>query len=190
MWRSYASTKVLQTTQRVKGIRKKKFTTIILNLDDKAFVVHVVSIISLDRNVHPFYQAQMAPINTDKNSITILSEYTNFITVFSLGLVADLQDHTKINNYAIELIDGNHQLSNLIENLEPVELEILKAYRKINLANGFMRLSKFPVGILIFFILKLNNNLCLSVDYRGLNNLTIKNQYLLPLISESLDRLD
>ncbi len=36
---------------------------------------------------------------------------------------------------------------------------------------------------------KLDGSLRLWVDYRGLNNLTIKNQYPLPLVRELLDRL-
>ena len=59
-----------------------------------------------------------------------------------------------------------------------MELEILKAYIKNNLANGFIRSFKFLTGGLIFFNKKLDSSLRLSVDYGGLNNLSIKNQYL------------
>ena len=70
----------------------------------------------------------------------------------------------------------------------PVELETLKAYIETNLVNGFIRLSKSPAGALILFNKKANGSLRLFVNYQGLNNLTIKNQYLLPLIGELLDR--
>ena len=66
---------------------------------------------------------------------------------------------------------------------------MLKTYIKANLASGFIRPSKSPAGALILFVRKKNGSLCLCVDYRGLNNLTIKNRYPLPLIGESLDRL-
>ena len=36
---------------------------------------------------------------------------------------------------------------------------------------------------------KLGGGLRFYVDYRGLNTITIKNRYPLPLISETLDRL-
>jgi hypothetical protein len=39
------------------------------------------------------------------------------------------------------------------------------------------------------FVLKKDSSLCLYVDYRGLNTITKKNRYPLPLISETLDRL-
>ncbi len=76
-----------------------------------------------------------------------------------------------------------------IYSLGPVELETLKAYIENNLASDFIRPSKSPVGIPILFDMKPDGSLRLCIDYRGLNNLTIKNRYLLPLVGESLDRL-
>ena len=66
---------------------------------------------------------------------------------------------------------------------------MLKAYIKNNLANGLIRPSKSPAGAFIFFNKKPNGSLRLCVDYQGLNNLTIKNRYLLPLVKELLDQL-
>ncbi len=77
-----------------------------------------------------------------------------------------------------------------IYSLRPVELETLKAYIENNLANGFIKPSMSPVKVLIFFDKKSDSSLRLYVDYQSLNNLTIKNWYLLPLVKESFDRLD
>ena len=66
---------------------------------------------------------------------------------------------------------------------------MLKAYIKINLAKSFIRLSKLLVGVSIFFDYKLNGSFCLYINYCGLNNLTIKNLYPLPLMSKSFDCL-
>jgi len=41
----------------------------------------------------------------------------------------------------------------------------------------------------VLFVPKKDGGLRLYVDYQGLNNLTKKNRYPLPLISETLDRL-
>ena len=70
-----------------------------------------------------------------------------------------------------------------------MELEILKTYIKTNLVNSFIGPSKSPTGALILFIRKKNGSFWLCIDYWGLNNLTIKNWYPLPLIGKSLDRL-
>ena len=72
-------------------------------------------------------------------------------------------------------------------NLGPVELETLKAYIETNLGNGFIRPSTSLAGAPILFNRKLDGSLRLCINYGGPNNLTIKNQYLLPLIRESRD---
>ena len=58
------------------------------------------------------------------------------------------------------------------------------------MANEFIRPSKTPAKAPILFDHKSDGSLRLCVDYQGLNNLTIKNRYPLPLIGESLDRLE
>ena len=70
-----------------------------------------------------------------------------------------------------------------------MELETLKTYIKANLASGFIRFSKSPASAPIVFVRKKDGSLHLYVDYQGLNNLTIKNCYQLPLIGESLNHL-
>ena len=70
-----------------------------------------------------------------------------------------------------------------------MELETLKTYIETYLKTGFIWPSKSPAGAPILFDKKLDGSLRLCVDYRGLNNLTIKNRYPLPLIGEALDRL-
>ena len=97
--------------------------------------------------------------------------------------------NTGINEYAIELIDGKNLPYGPIYALSPVELETLKIYIETHLETGFIWPSKSPVGTSILFDKKFNNSLRLCVNYQGLNNLTIKNQYRLPLIGQSLDEL-
>ncbi len=101
----------------------------------------------------------------------------------------ELPENTGMNEHAIELIDGKHPPYGSIYALSPVELETLKAYIKTHLKTGFIRPSKSPAGAPILFNKKPDGSFRLCVDYRGLNNLTIKNQYPLLLIGEALDRL-
>ncbi len=70
-----------------------------------------------------------------------------------------------------------------------MELETLKTYIEIYLKTGFIWPSKSLAGALIFFDKKPDGRLRLCVDYWGLNNLIMKNQYPLLLIGEALDHL-
>ncbi len=70
-----------------------------------------------------------------------------------------------------------------------MELETLKIYIKTHLKTEFIQLFKSPARALILVDKKPDSSLYLCIDYRGFNNLTIKNWYPLLLIGESLDRL-
>ncbi len=94
----------------------------------------------------------------------------------------ELPEHIRINNHAIELVDTWQPPYGPIYSLEPVELEILKAYIKNNRANGFIRPFKSPAGAPILFDKKSNGSPRLCVNYWNLNNLTIKNWYPLLLV--------
>ena len=57
------------------------------------------------------------------------------------------------------------------------------------LAKGQIRKSTIDVGVATIFVLKPNGDLRLVIDYRVLNDITIKNRYPLLNIDEILDRL-
>jgi hypothetical protein len=67
-----------------------------------------------------------------------------------------------------------------------IELEALKKWLDENLSKGFICTSSSPAGTPILFIKKCDRSLCLCVDYQGLNEGTIKNQYPLPLLHKIL----
>ena len=94
-----------------------------------------------------------------------------------------------MNEHAIKLEEDKQLPFRPIYSLGLVELETLKTYIKNNLANGFIRPSKSSAGAFILFDKKPGRSHRLCVDYRGLNNITIKNRYPLPLIGKSLDQL-
>ena len=70
------------------------------------------------------------------------------------------------------------------------ELLVLKKYLDDNLAKGFIRPSNSAAASPVLFVRKPGGGLRFCVDYRGLNALTVKNRYPLPLIRETLDRLN
>ena len=151
------------------------------------FVVHVVAL-SADSSdkVHPSKRAQIAHLKADKASTEVSSKYIDFVEVFSSKLVTELLKHG-INNHIIEFVDDWQPAYALIYSLGPMKLEILRAYIENNLANGFIKPSKSPAGAPILFNKKLNGRLRFYIDYRGVNNLTIKNWYPLSLVRKLLN---
>ena len=154
-------------------------------------MVHVAALDIEGTNIviHLFWVAQIRLLKVNKASITVPTKYSDYTDIFLSELVAELPEHISINDHAIKLEDGKRPPYGPIYSLEPVELETLKAYIKTNLANGFIRLSKSPTEAPILFNHKSDGSFCLCVNYRGLNNLTIKNRYPLSLISKLLDCL-
>jgi hypothetical protein len=69
------------------------------------------------------------------------------------------------------------------------ELVALKEFLEENLAKRFIQESKSLAGALILFTLKKDGSLRLCVNYRGLNAITVKNRYPLPLISKIINRV-
>ena len=68
--------------------------------------------------------------------------------------------------------------------------ELLVLQKTLNelLNKGFIRISNSPVGAPVLFVKK-KGGLRFCVDYRGLNDITRKNQYPLPLIKETLNSI-
>ena len=101
----------------------------------------------------------------------------------------ELRENSGMKKYIIELIKSNQPLYGPIYSIRVVELETLKIYNEPHLKTRFIRSSNSLAGDPIFFDKKPYGSLCLFVNYWDLNNLTIKNHYLFPLIDKSLDRL-
>ena len=57
------------------------------------------------------------------------------------------------------------------------------------LRKRYIRLSKSPQMLLVFFVGKKDGSKRIVVDYRNLNDQMIKNNYLLPLIIELIDNM-
>jgi hypothetical protein len=69
------------------------------------------------------------------------------------------------------------------------ELVELKEHIKELLEKGFIHPISSPWGAPVIFVLKNEGNQRLWVDYRALNEVTIKNKYPLPRIDDLFDQL-
>ena len=149
-------------------------------------VVHVASL-NLVPRIYPGRETQIASLFTKE--VKIPDKYSDFTNVFSEEKALVLSEHTKLNEHAIDLEDGKQPPYGPIYSLSSMELETLKIYIKTHLKIEFIWPSKFPAVAPIFFNKKPDGSFYLCMDYWGLNNLTIKNWYSLPLIGKSMDRL-
>ena len=137
-------------TRRVEIIDKREFVVAALNLDGETFVVYVLALAEPTTvPIHPFCQAKVAALTSEETRIH--AEYSNFSNVFSSDSVAELPEHTGINNHSINLLDDKQLRYGPIYSLGLVELEMLKTYIKVNLASGFIRASKSLAGAPILF---------------------------------------
>ena len=57
------------------------------------------------------------------------------------------------------------------------------------LRKGYIRLLKSPQTLLVFFVGKKDGSKQMVIDYHNLNSQTVKNNYLLPLITELIDNM-
>jgi hypothetical protein len=93
-------------------------------------------------------------------------------------------------DHAIELIPGKElRLDCKIYPLSRTEQEELDKFLEENLRTGRIRPSKSPMASPFFFIKKKDGSLRPVQDYHRLNEMTVKNRYPLPLISELMDDL-
>ena len=157
-------------------IKKKEFAAAVFDPEHEVFIIHVAALsVDSDDEVHLSKSAQIAHLKMDKTPIKVSSKYADFADIFLSKLATGLPEHTRMNNHAIKIMDSQQPLFGPIYSLGPVELKMLKAYIKNNLANGFIKPSKSPAEAPILFDKKPEVSLRLCVDYQGLNNLIIKN---------------
>ena len=70
------------------------------------------------------------------------------------------------------------------------ELEELRRQLQDLLDAGYIRPSKVPFDAPMLFQKKKDRSLWMCINYRALNKITIKNKYLIPLITDLVNQLD
>ena len=73
--------------------------------------------------------------------------------------------------------------------MPPNDLEEIKKQIKELLEKGYIRPSSSPWGAPVLLVEKKDGTLRMVVDYRSLNDVTIKNKYPLPMINDLFDQL-
>jgi hypothetical protein len=91
--------------------------------------------------------------------------------------------------FVIELKLGTTPIYNIPYRMATPELAKLKEHIKELLEEGFIHPSSSPWGAPVIFVPKKDGTQRLCLDYRALNEVTIKNKYPLPKIDDMFDQL-
>ncbi len=116
------------------------------------------------------------------------AEYNDLAEAFSKTKATQLPPH-RTGDCAIDLQPGSQPPRGRIFPLSQPEAESMKSYIEEELAKGFLRPSTSPASAGFFFVKKKDGGLRPCIDYRGLNDITIKFRYPLPLVPAALEQL-
>jgi hypothetical protein len=112
---------------------------------------------------------------------------SKFSDIFPEELPGMLPDHDI--EFVIELMPSTAPIYKSPYRMATLEIAELKEHIKELLEKGFIRLSSSPWGAPVIFVPKMDGTQKLCVDYRVLNEVAIKNKYLLPRIDDLFDQL-
>ncbi|KAI2653726.1 Transposon Tf2-9 polyprotein [Labeo rohita] len=116
------------------------------------------------------------------NAVDLPSEYEDLKIAFS-------KEKASAMDCAIELLPGQSPPKERIFPLSQPESEAMSNYIKEELAKGFIRPSTSPASAGFFFVKKKDGGLRPCFDYHGLNEVTVKFRYPLPLVPAALEKL-
>jgi hypothetical protein len=142
------------------------------------------------------FQVQIAVTTSSKRAIYFISEefvgdnirvVRDFPDVFPKELPGMPPD-TEVE-FVIDLLPGTAPISKRPYRMSVEELkELNKQLTELQEA-GYIRPSSSPWGAPILFVQKKDGSQRMCVDYRSLNDVTVKNKYLLPHIEDLFDHM-
>ncbi len=121
-------------------------------------------------------------------TINIPSCYNDLSEVFSKTKATRLPPH-RPGDCAIELLPNAMPPKSKVYHLSRTENQAMEEYIEEAMNSGFIRASTSAAGAGFFFVEKKDGGLRPCIDYRGLNNVTVKFRYPLPLVPSALEQL-
>ena len=115
-------------------------------------------------------------------------KFHDFLDVFDRK-AAEVLSLNRTYDHKIEIDSDEPLPKSQLYSMSQFKLQRMKEYLKKNLQKGFIISSNASYASLILFTQKSNDDLRFCVDYQKLNALTKKDQYLLPLINETLAQM-
>lgn len=122
--------------------------------------------------------------NTELSDIPIVHEFPDVFPDEFPGLPP-----LREVEFSIELMLGTQPVSKAPYRMALNELKELKVQLEKLIEKGFVRPSASPWGAPVLFVRKKDGSMRLCIDYRQLNQVTLKNKYPLPPVDDLLDQL-
>jgi hypothetical protein len=119
------------------------------------------------------------------DQVPVVSEYPDVFPEELPGMPPD-----RDIEFIFELIPGTAPIAQRPYRMNPQELEELKKQLADMLSKGLIHPNASPWGSTVLFVDKRDGTIRLCVDYRRLNEVTIKNKYPLPKIEDLFDQLN
>jgi hypothetical protein len=130
---------------------------------------------------------QMAIDSKEPDSLKIIKVVSEFPDVFPKDLLG-MPPEQKVE-FVIELLPGIAPISKRAYRVSGPELVELKKHIDELSEKGYIRPSTSPWAAPVIFVEKKDGTRRMCIDYRALNEVTIKNKYPLPIIEDLFDEL-
>jgi transposase InsO family protein len=141
--------------------------------------VQSLSVATITNNLH---------LNQDE-ILSLPSQLRSFADVFTVANLQSLPPVRPHFDLKIQLKDGCTPPFGGLYNLSESERRQLRSYIDENLSKGFIRLSSSPAAAPIFFVKTDGKDDRPCVDYRGINSMTVRDSYPIPVLSLLLNNL-
>jgi hypothetical protein len=130
-------------------------------------------------------RAKVNQLDTSQGSeVSVVNEFPDVFPKELPGMPPD-----RDIKFVIELKPSTSPIYKTPCRMATLELAELEEHIKELLEKRFIRPSSSPWGAPMIFVLKKDGTQRLFVDYRALNEVTVKNKYLLPRIDDLFDQL-
>jgi hypothetical protein len=116
----------------------------------------------------------------------IPTEYHDLLEVFSKACATSLSLHRPYD-CAIDLLPGTTPTRGQLYSLSGPETKAMEEYIEESPTTGAVRPFASPAGAGFFFVEKKDKTLRPCIDYRGLNDIPVKNRYPLPLLFSAFE---
>ncbi|KAG1926575.1 retrotransposable element [Pimephales promelas] len=135
----------------------------------------------------PCFTTTIESPETDR-AVNIPKCYHDLAKVFSKTKAMQLPPHRPWD-CSINLLPNAMPPKSKVYPLSRKETQAMEEYIEEALSSGFIRPSTSPAAAGFFFVEKKDGGLRPCIDYRGLNNVTVKFCYPLPLVPSALEQL-